>query len=256
MTTPALQLAVRQAYDVFRSRSAPGSPLNVCTYCCMPQELEREMRSLPLRELTARHFYEYCTGALGDLVQPAAEVGYLLPRWLELLANGENIHHSVELALDRVGRCPPGSFDTAERAALNRFMLAYFDARLDRTSLLDRSTDPLEILIMADVGGCAVQPLLQHWQEHPGPGSTIQLVQSTYWSFWPEHRLTNAFATDRPHLQTVFRNWLLSPDTKKAFAAKMLQPDFQALVDEHPRSYVVPFPLMVDAVFDHLTYDQ
>ncbi len=254
MTTPALQDAVRRAYDVFGRHKAPNAPLNVCTACCMPEELEREMRTFPLRTLTARHFYEYCTGAMGDLVHPAAEVLYLLPRWLELVAAGEETHHSIELTLDRVGRCPPGSFTAEETGVLDEFMLAYLDHHLNGAGGCGCGSDPLSLLIMADSGGLAVPPLLGHWLAHPGPVSTAQFVRSTYWDFWPEQKLANAFAEDRAQLQSVFKAWMLSPATKATFAAKLLNPEFLAHADQIRCQQSVPFALMVEAVFDHLSH--
>jgi hypothetical protein len=254
MTTPALQLAVRRAYDVFGGRAAPSEPLNVCIGCCMSPELELEMRTLPLNKLTARHFYEYATGAMGDLAQPAQEVAYLLPRWLDLLASGEETHHSVEVALDRVGRCPPGSFDEEETGVLDEFMLAYFVCHLNGGGFWGWSADPVSFLTMADIVGCAVPPLLQCWLKHSNPVSTVRFVETTYWEFWSELRITNAFAEDRPGLQSLFRDWMLAPDTKAAFAAKLLQPDFLALAEQTRNNYRVPFPVMVEAVFDHLSH--
>jgi len=254
MNTPALQHAIRRAYDVFGGHKAPNGPLNVCTACCMPEELEREMRTLPLRMLTARHFYEYCTGAMGDLVQPAAEVRHLLPRWLEVVAAGEETHHSIELTLDRVGRCPEGSFTAEEVGVLDEFMRAYFDHHLNGGGSCGCGSDPLSLLIMADAGGLVVPPLLHHWLVHPRPVSTAQFVRSTYWDFWPEQTLANAFAEDRAQLQVLFKDWMLSPATKAAFIAKLLNPEFLARVDHVRCQQSVPFALMVEAVFDHLNH--
>lgn len=250
MASRALQHVVQRAYDVFGAYAAPGHPLNVCTHCCMPEALEREMRTLPLRELGAHHFREYCTGAKSTRSQAADEVKYLLPRWLELLAAGEQLHHSVELVLDRVGLCPPEAFSQQEMAVLDAYMLAYFDCCLD-----GESGDPLELLIMADLAGVRVAPLLRHWTCHPGVEATVHFVDSTYWGFWPAHAITNAFANDRVHLQTAFKDWIVAPGTKAAFIAKLLHPDFLARADQVHGTPVVPFSLMVDAVFDHLSYE-
>ncbi|WP_280153082.1 hypothetical protein [Piscinibacter sp. XHJ-5] len=254
MTTPALQRAVRRAHEVFGGHKAPNGPLNVCTSCCIPEELEREMRTWPLRMLTARHFYQYCTGAMADLVQPAAEVRYLLPRWLELVAAGEETHHSVELNLDRVGRCPAGSFTMEESSVLDEFMLAYFDHHLNGADGCGCGSDPLSLLIMADAGGLALTPLLHHWTAHPGPASTVQFVRSTYWDFWPEQSLSNPFASDRDRLQAIVKDWMLAPATKAAFTAKLLNPDFLAHVTQVRCNHGVPLALMVEAVFDALSH--
>jgi len=258
MTTPSLQLAVRRAYEVFSAYMAPARPLNVCTFCCMDEELEREMRAVPLRKLKRLHFYEYSTGAKSVEGQPADEVKYLLPRLLELLAAGEETHHSIELALDRVGRCPADAFTAEERATLDAFMLACFDACLRGEWAAEGFwydlEDPLALLVMADYAGLALKPLLQHWTRHESPHATIRFVESTYWGFWPEHRISNAFATDRPRLQAAFTGWMQSPDTRAAFTTKLLLPHFLDQVEQTPSNTCAPFPVMVDAVFDHLNH--
>ena len=256
MTTPALNAAVRRAYEVFGAYTPPKHPLDVCTFCCMGEELEREMRAVPLRRLKRLHFYEYSTGAKSVDGQPADEVKYLLPRLLELLATGEDTHHSVELALDRVGRCPAGSFDADERAVLDEFMLASFDACLRGEWTADGIwydlEDPLALLVMADYAGIALEPLLQHWAQHPSTHATVRFVESTYWGFWPSHKITNAFASDRPRLQAVFKDWMLAPSTKAAFTKRLLQPQFLDQVEQTASNTCAPFPVMVEAVFDHL----
>lgn len=257
MTTPSLQTVVRRAYEVFGAYTSPRQPLDVCTVCCMDEELEREMRAVPLRKLKRLHFYEYSTGAKSVEGQPADEVKYLLPRLLELLAAGEETHHSIELALDRVGRCPVDAFSTEERAVLDAFMLACFDACLRgewAEGIWYDLEDPLALLVMTDYAGLALEPLLQHWTQHQSPQSTIRFVESTYWGYWRDHWISNAFATDRPQLQAVFKGWLQAPATKTAFTTKLLLPSFLDRVEQTPSNTCAPFPLMVEAVFDHLTY--
>lgn len=258
MTTPALQAAVRRAYEVFGGYAAPTQPLDVCTFCCMPEELECEMRAVPLRKLKTRHFFEYSTGAKCAEAQPVHELKYLLPRLLDLLADGEETHHSIELALDRVGRCPPGAFSPEERAVLDAFMLACFDGclrgELSGKHIWCELDDPLALLIMADYAGLALAPLLQHWIDHPSAQSTVCFVESTYWGYWPEQTITNAFASDRPQLQAIFKDWMQAPSTKATFTAKLLLPHFLDQVEHTPSSGCMPFTVMVDAVFDHLTY--
>lgn len=121
----ALQAALASTYECFGRYRLPGGLLDVCTACCMDAALEREMHKLPLRALSERHFYQYNDSAKSD-VQPADEILYLLPRMLELLAQGAQLHHSTELYLDRVGRCEPGAFSSRERQVLQDFALAHF----------------------------------------------------------------------------------------------------------------------------------
>ncbi|MBH9576676.1 hypothetical protein [Inhella proteolytica] len=255
MSTPSLLAAVQNAYRVFGRRSAPTLPLNVCTGCCMPPELEQEMRSLPLQQLSARHFWEYADGAMG--VQPAAEIKYLLPRWLELLAEGHDLRHSIEVTLDRVGCCPADSFTEAERAVLNDFMLAYFDAHMSGQACREgqwyRADDPIGLLLMADYAGLEVRPLLQHWAAMEHPQSTLAFVHAVYWDYLPTGDIGSAFAGDRPAFRALMREWLESPATQAAFTRKLMDADLLARVAQHPPWGHTAIATMVDAVFDHLT---
>lgn len=257
MSTPQLFTAVQNAYRVFARRRPPAGPLNVCIGCCMAPKLEQEMRSLPLKQLSARHFYEYADGAMGDLVQPATEIKYLLPRWLELLAEGHELRHSLEITLDRVGRCPEDSFTEAERKVLDDFMLAYFDAHMTGQACKEgqwyRADDPIGLLLMADYAGLEVQPLLTRWTEMEHPQSTLAFVHAVYWDYLPTGDISSAFAGERTAFRALMHEWLESPATKAAFTRKLLDADLQVRVAQHPPCGSTPVATMVDAVFDHLT---
>ncbi|MBS9778182.1 MAG: hypothetical protein KGV50_05395 [Gammaproteobacteria bacterium] len=62
----------------------PIEHLDVCTACCVDSKIEEEMRTLPLRDLTAQHYCQYNESAKGDK-QPVDKFKYLLPRMLELI---------------------------------------------------------------------------------------------------------------------------------------------------------------------------
>lgn len=256
MSTESLQRAVQRTYKVFGRHRAPAGPLNVCTGCCMPARLEAEMRQLPLAKLTALHFREYCEGAVGNLDQ-AAEVKYLLPRWLDLLAQGESLRLTIELALDRVGQCPRESFSTEELSALNEFMLAYFDCCLiggfKGKPIASEADEPLSVLLMADYAGLDLQPLLSHWTRSDAMQGTLNFVRQAYLDFWPDLSINTAFSSDRPQFRTTIKEWLLNPATKSAFLDKLMAPGFLAQIDQVPSFGHTPFSLMVDAAFEHLS---
>lgn len=246
----ALQLAVAEAYKAFRRHPRPAFPLDVCLNCCMDAGLEREMREKPLRALTARHFRQYNTSAK-SAEQPPAEIRYLLPRMLELIAEGAEVHHAVELFLDRVGRCPPGTFDEAQRRALDRFALALFSQALDTERVWGK--EPLSLLLMFDIAGVDLAPLLALWTASETPESTAHYVHDTYWEFWPSRDYDNPFAGDRPDFRARLREWMLDPANRRRFADKLMAPDFLALAARQGRIGCMPFTMMVDAVFDQLT---
>lgn len=162
----AVTQACEHPYDVFGGYREPDQALDVCINCCMDAELEKEMQRMPLRHITAAHFVEY-NGSAKSIRQPIAEIKYLLPRLFELIANGADVHHSTVLFLERLGHCRSDAFSVVERNAIDSFALAFFAACLSRhrwrsSDCLD-SSDALDFLLMFDIGGIDLQPLLAYW---------------------------------------------------------------------------------------------
>ena len=251
-----LQAAVAACYRAFAKHKKPMRPLDICLACCVSEEIDKQLCEWPLKRLSARHFYQYNGSAMSDVQKPG-EVGYFLPRMLELLAEGLEIHHSIELSLDRLGRCPAGSWTREEQAALDRYALDYFDTVLCNGLLGEGARrfldDPLSVLLMFDIGAIAIDPLLNHWLKSDDPLSTIQFVQSTYWDFWQDRDYRNAFASGRPDFRRTIRDWLLDPAHRKQFAAKLLAPSFLTLAETQSPVGNMPFSILVDGVFEQLT---
>jgi len=255
LSRSALHAAVAEVYRAFARHTEPPRPLDVCLACCVSVEIEQQLRHWPLKRLPAGHFYEYNTSAKSE-VQASQEVGYFLPRMLELLAEGAEIHHSIELSLDRLGRCPQGSWTQEEQVVVDRFAIAYFDVIL-RGSPLDRGCrrwldDPLSVLLMFDIGELVIEPLLEFWLQCEHPYATLQFVQTTYWNFWEHCEYSNAFASDRPEFRRKIRGWLLDPEHRQRFATKLASPEFLALAEvQHPVGHT-SFSTMVEGVFEQL----
>ena len=247
---------VEEAYPVFGRRPTPPHVLDVCLHCCVSDEVEQRLRLLPLKQVPAKYLYEYNGSAMSE-IQNAREVGYFLPRMLELLAIGDEIHHSIEISLDRLGRCPKDSWTEAETAVLDRFAKAYFDVVL-RTGPLggDRHRilvdDPLSVLLMFDIAGLDIGPLLELWLNCEHPYATVQYVENTYWDFWEDGDYKNAFASDRPEFRRRIREWLTAPEHRRRFAEKMISPEFLAAAETHTASGNMPFSMVVEGVFAQL----
>ena len=248
---PALRAAVDDAYRVFGGYRVPAFPLDVCLACCVSPEDERELREWPLAQLTRSHLWTYNDSAK-KAIQDPREVGYFVPRLLELLAEGAEIHHSMEVSLDRLGRCPAGSWNGEERAALDRFALAYFDVVL-RDGVDRWPDDALSILLMFDIGGVAIEPLLDLWLTCEHPMSAVRYVRATYWDFWDERCYDNPFASDRPAFGERLGAWLLDPDCRQRFAARLATPEFRALAQVQHDMGPYPFATAADIVLIYLT---
>ncbi|MEO8024685.1 MAG: hypothetical protein ABI660_22665 [Polaromonas sp.] len=256
---PALKQAVDRLYAVFSGYRAPTLCLNVCLGCCMDESLEKEMRQLPLRQITARHFYEYNCSAK-DVPQPAHEIKYLLPRMLELLADGAELHHSMECYLGRLGNCEAGAFSAEEYEAIEVFALAYFAARLSQhwwQSGEGHAGDvAFEFLLMFDIGGVDLRPLLDYWMKDESTAATLHYVNAGFYDFWQAQCIKNAFAEDRPVFLEVMTNWLTEENHRRTFANRILRLEMYKL-EQTPTCYygsrITPQD-MAEAVFDSITY--
>lgn len=251
--------AVERLYAVFKPYAAPQHMLDVCTQCCMDSALEVEMRRLPLRQLTTRHFYEYNDSAK-TRPQPVAEIKYLLPRMLELLAFGAEIHHSSALYLDRLGNCAAGEFSTAEYEAINAFALTYFAERLSEHQWQSVGQhfgdDAFDALLMFDIGGVALQPLLDYWLKDESIAATLHYVSSGFYDFWQGQCIQDAFATDRHEFQDVLKTWLTDENHRRIFARRISDLDM-GTIDQpaicYYGSHITPRE-MAETVFDLITY--
>jgi hypothetical protein len=224
---PALREAVDAAYAAFQHHRAPTQMLDVCIACCMDEAMEREMRRLPLRQVTTRHFYEY-NGSAKSSEQPADELLYFLPRMLELLAQGKELHHSTELYLDRLGKCPADALSPKERAAVDAFALAFFREGLGsagREASPFDGANAFDILLMFHKGGVSIAPLLAHWLEDDRESAVLHYANASYWDFWSGREIENAFADDHPEYREAMKAWLLDPGNRARFAQKILAVD-------------------------------
>lgn len=231
--TTALSTAVQEVYRAFSSYRAPTVMLDVCTGCCMDAALERDMRQLPLRQLTREHFYQYNTSAKSE-VQPANEIKYYLPRMLELLAQGAQLHHSVEIYLDRLGRCEPGTYSPREQAALQGYARVFFAQGLEqwppRSDDLFQGEDAFSILLMWEYAKVPLQPLLDDWLAQPSEAATLSFVDACYWEYCLNgEAICNPFA--KPPFQTTMHAWLTAPQTQSAWTHKLM-----TLVESSPPS--------------------
>ena len=247
----ALRASVDDAYRVFEHYGEWRFPLDVCLRCCVTDEDEQQLREWPLARLTRRHLWSYNDSAK-NAIQDPREVGHFVPRILELLAEGEEIHHSMEISLDRLGRCPAGSWNDEERAVLDRFALAYFAAVL-RDGVRRWPDDPLSVLLMFDIGGLSIEPLLELWLGCEHQMAAVQYVRGTYWDFRDEEIYANPFADDRPAFRERLGQWLQDPDCRRQFAARLSTPGFRSLAEAEHDMGQLPFGTVADIVLIHLT---
>jgi hypothetical protein len=225
-TPTTVNEAVANLYAAFRGYESPKTLLDVCTGCCMDEKLEKEMRKLPLASLYRNHFYQYNDSAKSE-IQPAEEIKYFIPRMFELFCEGVDLHHSTELYLDRLGRVPEGSYSEVERKALSDFALVFFAQGLKQMPYVEdgyfRNEDAFTILLMFDIGGCNIEPLLAHWLAQADEMATLHYAYATLWDFWLDgEEVGNAFAGDRPAFRETMKAWVMKSEHRQVFTQRIL----------------------------------
>ena len=229
-----LELALEACYEALQGSQLTDHPLDVCLGCCMDVQVHAEMYRLPLRQISAVHLYQYNDTAKST-VQPTQELRFLIPRMLDLVARGQEIHHSPALYLDRLGRREASAFSAVEWQSIEHVCQRIFAHRLSLfpwefggLRMFDRA---LDLLLMFDFGGVDIRPMLQAWLETDSPQATLNYVESTYWTYWCSRSgdINNAFASERPAYRAQMRAWLESGENKAVFAQRILALDLDAL---------------------------
>ncbi|KIC40002.1 hypothetical protein RA27_17080 [Ruegeria sp. ANG-R] len=123
--TPALATCIEDAYAVF-DRPKPTS-LDVCERCCMYPEIEDHFFEPDIRDLPLHYVKDWFFAASDPLVSLALS-RYLLPRVMELLAQGQEIADvGLEVSLKRFGTGLPDRWTAREAEIINRFTQLYLD---------------------------------------------------------------------------------------------------------------------------------
>jgi hypothetical protein len=184
--TPELQTIVEDAYRVFGRHRITTPTLSVChCNCCMTDETERALITTPLRRIPADLLAEYTNSAHGwDDGPIAREMRYFLPRYFELIAQGDppdNI--GLDICLRRIGRGGwRGKWPEDEEALIDRFFDALVPASLER---LDLERWPVGWRLAFDfsaVLSCIVTAsgrldrALATWEAAPDPAAAIHMA--------------------------------------------------------------------------------
>lgn len=116
-----LEETIRGAYHLFSGPAPTG--LGACTVCCLPPEIERRMLSGSRSAISRDDLVTWSTSAFGgDQAVVAAALRWLLPRMMELIAQGEDIDYKNNLALNRLKLGGfPEDWSAEEVALIQRF---------------------------------------------------------------------------------------------------------------------------------------
>jgi hypothetical protein len=175
--SPELEAAVENAYRVFRRYSLSGGIVVCNCNCCVQPDNEKRLIRTPLREISCALLAEYTNSAHGWNDQKIADdFRYLLPRYFELIANGELPTNTYEpVTLRRLGDARYATeWPADEVAAIDGYFRALFEHELvsplvcrhnPRTDLVNcEGADVEQTLMIIANAGADIAPLLAHWE--------------------------------------------------------------------------------------------
>ncbi|MBN8633006.1 MAG: hypothetical protein J0L76_19400 [Rhodobacterales bacterium] len=203
----ALNVAIDEAWLAFDL--PPPATTGVCRNCCMDPEIEADFLNRPARELPDAYVRDWYTAAYDETIRHG-HVAWFLPRVMEMLADGKEVASvGNEVAFKRLPYAAfPERWPERQVAAVNRFALAFLDAKLgDEPALgwgdLDR------LLCMFGEGGIDITPLLRRLDAL----SDDELADLLHRVWFYRHRGSIPFNAFWSHLpaKTQAWEWYISP---------------------------------------------
>lgn len=204
-----IDIIIQSAYTVFGKYPKPSESLHACTCdICLSPELELQMRSLSLRELTVEHFYQYNNAPIDE--ENAEELKYFFPRMLELFVENQELHHSLELYFVRFGRCAGSCFSEEEAKLWNQFAYEYLTQLLQKIIKDGECMEGhlFDYLLMFHKGCADIRPFLQSVQENHTPQVIDYFVKVALEENADNLPFNNPFADDEPEYRKLVRTLL------------------------------------------------
>jgi hypothetical protein len=189
MTSPTpqsiLAAVVEDAYRVFARYTCAGSFVVCHCNCCMTEETEAELVRTPLRQIPSDLLAEYTNSAHGwddDMI--LADMRYLLPRYLDLIAAGDVPSQlSLSQCLIRLSDAHwREKWPADEVAILDRFFDALMVARIEDVSLAEwpvgwrLAFEIDEVLCCTILAGGDVARVLRAWDAASDPQAAIHMA--------------------------------------------------------------------------------
>lgn len=183
--TPELRATIEDAYAVFGAYDLGGTLIVCNCNVCVSKENERQLIQTPLREIPAKLLAEYTNSAHGwDDVVVANEMRYFLPRYFELIAQGDPPDHmDLDICLRRLGHADwRDKWPDQEADVIDRFFDALIVSSLPQLGLARWPvgwrlsfdlTDVLTLIVTArgDIGRA-----LAAWDAADDPAAAIHMA--------------------------------------------------------------------------------
>jgi hypothetical protein len=228
--SPELAAAVENAYRVFARYDLRGG-VTVCRCnVCVAPDMERQLNTVPLREMSAGLLAEYTDSAHSFDGKVENDLRHYLPRYFELIAQGSPpTNLDEETCLQRLREADyPRNWGPVEAGAVDRFVVALLRERLATPLSIDAmgytgyGEDKAEtVLCMAAYAGADLAPLLSVWREaawredEMGRVATLHLANVVATADWRLRQLRNTWWLHRDYIEQAMQQviqWLLQAE--------------------------------------------
>lgn len=166
---------IARAYVRYK-RFKPQTELDACTICCITDAQSDALKSMAPRSVPHALLYDY-NGAAKPERLDIGEFKHFLPRFLELVAEGRSLSHSIELSFGRFDHFRPEDWDREDVRLLTDYAHAVFRTALGRYPMFP--DDPLEriegMVVLLSKLPIELPPLLDIWLEEPTVDSVRHL---------------------------------------------------------------------------------
>ena len=208
--TPELELAISRLHEVFGSYAMP--PVVDMSPYRDPEKAIGAMKRKPLRELTAPDLDYYAAAAL-TTVGDEALFKYVLPRLLELVAEGELLTDS-EIVLGKLTYGEWKVWRLEEQEAVTGFLRAWWLTTLNRM-IWTFNTSAKTVLISIAQAERELIWYLDAWEKITEPSATDQLAE--FIAFYGDDETGTLqpppfLSEDTPQWWQI-RSWLTRPQT-------------------------------------------
>ena len=223
-----LNYLVEQAHLLFGGYRV-GPTLEVCTYCCITEEEERQLACTEVREISHQLLYRWNHAAkphLPDIV----EFKHFLPRFLNFVSQFQWPSHSTELAFKSFKYYDRSAWTDEEFQLIDQFCRAFFTHCLQIWPIPDGSCLD-DILVMMSPTQVDVRWLLDHWSSAKNVEAALHFAKfvTSAFSLKKGIKFQNAFADEK--LGLTVEEWVRNERVLAHFTER-----FEHFILSDPRS--------------------
>lgn len=236
-----IDLLVKKAYSLFSVYRFGHTVAVHHGVCCLSNEDIQSLKATPIKAIDRRLVYEYLDAEEeNDAYAVAYQIKFLLPKILELLVQGEYIHHSIECILKKCHFHLASAWNNQEIDFMNDFALCFFKAKI---MSFDLNTKVDDYLVMFHHGGLNIKPLLYEWFTLlNNPDALLNLLSVVYFNF-ENDTYTQYFADEKMCL--IMHEWMEHLKTNDLFISALIE-----TLATNP--YYHQYQSMIETVFERL----